>query len=119
MAEGEGNHHLIPYEKMESLEGLYLVNMSKQNKDQSTEIAKLWAKEPVWSSKQKCYVLKFPKTAMPSSKNTILVDEDGKEMLKFFKNSYLTYNITFEKPLSWVVAYCYGLASTDFKLFTE
>lgn len=78
MVEGDGNHHLIPYEKMESLEGLYLVNMSKKNKGQKTEVAKLSAKAPVWSSKQKCYGLRFPKKTMPSSKNTILEDEDGK-----------------------------------------
>jgi UDP-glucose 6-dehydrogenase len=55
---------------------------------------------------------------MPSSKNTVLVDEDGEEVLKLFKNSYLTYKVTFENPISWIVAYCYGLASTDFKIFT-
>ncbi len=95
------------------------MNMSKANKGPSTEIVKLWAKEPVWLSKHKCYGLNFPKKTIPSSKNTILVDKDGKEVLKFYKNSYLTYNVTFENPLSWIVAYCYGLASTDFKLFTE
>jgi hypothetical protein len=39
--------------------------------------------------------------------------------LQFYKNSYLTYNLTFENPISWIVAYGYALASTDFKLATE
>lgn len=39
--------------------------------------------------------------------------------MKFYKNSYLTYNVTFNNPVSWILAYCYALASVDFKLFTQ
>jgi hypothetical protein len=118
LVEDEANSNLIAYEEMESLEGLYKKNKNPLNKEVKTEIIKLSAQAPMWSKTQKCYCLKLPKKAIPSSKNTVLVDEDGEEVLKFFKNSYLTYNVTFENPIAWIVAYCYGLVSTDFKIFT-
>ena len=52
-------------------------------------------------------------------KNTIIVDENEREVMKFYKNSHLTYDISFKNPLSWVLAYCFALASTDFKIATQ
>jgi len=39
--------------------------------------------------------------------------------MKFYKNSHLTYDVSFLNPFSWVLAYGYALASTDFKIATE
>ncbi len=51
---------------------------------------------PYWNKANNCFCMRFSeKTVLPSVKNTILVDEDDMEVLKFYKNSYLTYNLTF------------------------
>lgn len=106
---------------MESLEGLYRLNMEGSGSDENIgKIRKLSSKEPEWSEKLQSYYLKFGgRSVFPSVKNTILVDERGQEIMKFYKNSYLTYNVTFNHPVSWILAYCYALASVDFKLFTQ